>query len=484
MKPCLKPDFPHHWSNFYTPETFRITGNDMVEKLAVYLTDSQTRRFDRVLPHSAPEERLTHWKLRIKEAGGAETGALWKEGFLEEVMAQSTRLHDPRYAGHQVAVPLPQLAWLQAATALLNNGMAIDEMGPASSPMEETVMQELAKYMGLGGESGGILCHGGTLANLTALLVARQRKASGNAWKQGTEPRYAVLVSEQAHYCVDRAIRVMGWGEAGTVKVRTLSNHQIDPVALQSTFEEITGRGFEVIAVVGNACTTSTGVFDDLEMLAGFAEQYDLWFHVDGAHGAAQVFSQLNNGPLKGIEKADSVAMDFHKMLGVPALCTGLFYRNGTDAYAAFSQKAAYLYENDQDEWWNLSKRTFECTKRMLSVAVFGIWEAHGPKLWESLVDRLVDRARVAAHEIEQRPQWELFAHPQSNIVCFRLIGADNADLRQAMLENGPYYVVKTELNGETWLRCTFQNPLTDDRDIAALLDRLEELAASCSIQP
>ena len=205
---------------------------------------------------------------------------------------------------------------------------------------------------------------------------------------------------------------------------------------------------------------------------------------MDGAHGAAQVFSQLNNGPLKGIEKADSVAMDFHKMLGVPALCTGLFYRNGTDAYAAFSQKAAYLYENDQDEWWNLSKRTFECTKRMLSVAVFGIWEAHGPKLWESLVDRLVDRARVAAHEIEQRPQWELFAHPQSNIVCFRLIGVDNADLRQAMLENGPYYVVKTELNGETWLRCTFQNPLTDDRDIAALLDRLEELAASCSIQP
>ena len=174
---------------------------------------------------------------------------------------------------------------------------------------------------------------------------------------------------------------------------------------------------------------------------------------------------------------ADSVAMDFHKMLGVPALCTGLFYRNGSDAHAAFSQEAAYLYENEQEEWWNLSKRTFECTKRMLSVAVFGIWEAHGHKLWESLVDRLVDRAQTAAHAIAQRSSWQLFAQPYSNIVCFRLNGADNAALRHAMLEHGPHYIVKTVLNGETWLRCTFQNPLTEDSDIEALLDRLEELA-------
>ena len=112
-----------------------------------------------------------------------------------------------------------------------------------------------------------------------------------------------------------------------------------------------------------------------------------------------------------------------------------------------------------------------------LSVAVFGIWEALGHKLWESLVDRVVDRAQTAAHAIAQRSSWQLFAQPYSNIVCFRLNGADNAALRHAMLEHGPHYIVKTVLNGETWLRCTFQNPLTEDSDIEALLDRLEELA-------
>ena len=137
----------------------------MVEQLAAYLAESQDKRHARVLPFSPPEERLNHWKSKLKDNSNLDPGSLWKASLLEEVLAQSNRLHDPRYAGHQVAVPLPQLAWLQAATALLNNGMAIDEMGPASSPMEEAVMQELAKFMGLGSASSGILCHGGTLAN-------------------------------------------------------------------------------------------------------------------------------------------------------------------------------------------------------------------------------------------------------------------------------------------------------------------------------
>ena len=114
-----------------------------------------------------------------------------------------------------MAVPLPELAWITAATALLNNGMAIDEMGPASSPMEEAVMRSIAQYMGLGDEASGILCHGGTLANLTALLAARQCQSERDEWREGTTEKYAVLVSEQAHYCVDRAVRVRGWGGAG-----------------------------------------------------------------------------------------------------------------------------------------------------------------------------------------------------------------------------------------------------------------------------
>ncbi len=465
-----------HWSNFYTVDSFRNRGANAVDILSEYLADSQARTRSHVLNSESPTDRLKYWKSRLNGDLGPVDGALLSEDFLAEVLQRSNHLHDPRYAGHQVAVPLPELAWIQAATALLNNGMAIDEMGPASGPMEEAVMQSIAQFMGFGEDSGGILTHGGTLANLTALLAARQRKSLGNAWRDGTNQKFALLVSDQAHYCVDRAARVMGWGREGVIQVPTDKAHRIIQSELVAAHEAALSKGFQVIAVVGNACTTSTGTFDDLEMLADFAESNELWFHVDGAHGAGQVFSKTHRGVLRGLDRADSVAMDFHKMLGIPALCTGLFYRKGSDAYAAFSQEAHYLYESEDEEWWNLSKRTFECTKRMLSVAVFGIWEAHGPRLWESLVDRLVDRAKVAAAEIERRPRWELFATPKSNILCFRLRDGDNAALRSRLIERGPYYIVKTVLDGQTWLRCTFQNPLTTDEDIFGLLDTLESM--------
>lgn len=479
MENCAKVENPSEWSFHYSAQRFRDRGVKMAEMLSKYLAESQEQSRSHVLPLARPEDRLSRWEASLGLASQKGLG-LWGDDFLDRMLSQSNHLHDPRYAGHQVAVPFPELAWLQAATSLLNNGMAIDEMGPASSPMEEAVMRSIAQFMGLGPSAGGILCHGGTLANLTALLAARQRKAKENAWAKGTRERYAVLVSEQAHYCVDRAVRVMGWGASGTLEVPTDGRHRIRLDLLAERLLEAREQGIQVIAVVGSACTTSSGAFDDLNGLADFAESNDLWFHVDGAHGAAQIFSKQHRNVLNGMERADSVAMDFHKMLGIPALCTGLFYRNGRDAYCAFSQRASYLYEADvQDEWWNISKRTFECTKRMLSAAVYGIWEQHGPALWESLVNQLIANAQSFADLVEARPGWELFARPASNIVCFRSTQWDNAQLRQLLLEQGPHYIVKTEFGGQTWLRCTFQNPFTQREVQESLLDRLESLGES-----
>ena len=112
----------------------------------------------------------------------------------------------------------------------------------------------------------------------------------------------------------------------------------------------------------------------------------------------------------------------------------------------------------------------------MLSVAVYGIWEQHGAELWESLVDQLVGNAQAFAANVESREGWELFASPQSNIVCFRSTQWDNALLRKRMVIRGPHYIVKTEFGGETWLRCTFQNPFTTEAVSTSILARLEAL--------
>ena len=166
------------------------------------------------------------------------------------------------------------------------------------------------------------MCHGGTLANLVALLAARRWKAGkeDDPWESGDDEKGAVLVSEQAHYCVDRAVRIMGWGAGGVGLVSTDEQHRITEAGLEAAWDRLQSQGRRVVAVVASACTTSTGAYDNIEMLADFAERHCLWLHVDGAHGAAAAFSAKHRSWISGMERAHSVAMIFIRLWGFP-LC-------------------------------------------------------------------------------------------------------------------------------------------------------------------
>jgi len=377
-------------------------------------------------------------------------------------------------------------------TDLLNNGGAIYEIGPTNSAMEELLMARIGRMMGLPDGCGGVMCHGGTLANLVALLAARRWKAGPEAdpWTEGADGLGAVLVSDQAHYCVDRAVRIMGWGAEGVGLVATDARHKITAEGLTRALRDMESQGRRVVSVVGSACTTSSGAYDDLNLLADFAEEHGLWFHVDGAHGAPAVFSQRHAHLVSGLGRAHSVAMDFHKVMGVPALCTGLFYGRHDHSFLPFTQAAEYLWSDaEEPEWWNFGKRTFECTKRMLSTRVAAVLEEYGFEIWGHLVDRLFDLGRELADQVERRTDFELAMRPEANIVCFRHIpqsmasatpdalNAFTAALRQKHLEEGPQYVVMTRFGGNAWLRCTLMNPLTESEDLEAMLDRIAALA-------
>jgi len=437
------------------------------------------------MPWTEPALERAHWARRLGEREGL-------PALLREVVERSNGLQDPRYMGHQVAVPFPDGALVGMVTDMLNNGGAIYEMGPTNSAMEDVLMSRIGEMMGLPEGCGGVMCHGGTLANLVALLAARRHaacKRDADAWEHGDDGMGAVLVSEQAHYCVDRAVRIMGWGAEGVGLVPVDSSHRMTAEGLASTLETMQGKGRRVVAVVGSACTTSSGAFDDLALTADFAREHGLWFHVDGAHGVPAVFSDRYRPLVAGIERADSVAMDFHKIMGVPALCTGLFYARQDDSFLPFTQSAEYLWSDAEDpEWWNFGKRTFECTKRMLSTRVAAVLEEYGPEIWGVLVDRLFGLGRALAASIESRTSkgWELAMAPEANIVCFRYlpqafdsVEAENAftsRLRQRHLEEGAHYVVQTRFGGRAWLRCTLMNPLTEVSDLEAMLDGFEAL--------
>jgi L-2,4-diaminobutyrate decarboxylase len=298
-----------------------------------------------------------------------------QRGVLEHVQAalgQSTSLHTPHFLGHQVAAPFPAAALCDLVSALLNNGMAVFEMGPAASAMERAVLAFFARAVGYGETAGGVLTSGGSLGNLTALLAARQR--ARDVWHAGLKggAQLVVVCADGAHYSVARAARILGLGDAGVVTVPVDDRLRMDPAALARTLTDVKASGAVVMAVVANAGATAAGSFDPLAPIADVCAQHHVWFHVDGAHGASLALSRTRRDRVAGIERADSVVWDAHKMLGMPALVTAVLFKDGKDGAAAFAQDAGYLFEDDgEDAWSDIGKRTIECTKRMMSLKLY-----------------------------------------------------------------------------------------------------------------
>ena len=463
----------------YSPDAFRQQGHALVDLLADHLARAEAATSP-VLSYQEPDEQLAYWQADFAKSANPDPLPL-----LSDIIQRSIHLHHPQFMGHQVAPPLPLAALTGLLTGLLNQGQAVYEMGMTANALERIVTQWVAARMQLGNEAGGLLTSGGTLANLTALLTARAVCAPTDVWEQGTTSRLAIMVSEEAHYCVDRAARIMGLGTDGIIKIPTNDRFQMRTELLESCLEQAQNQGLTVFAVIGSACSTSTGSYDDLTAIADFCQAHNLWFHADAAHGGAVVFSDTYRPLVRGIDRADSVVVDFHKMMMIPALVTAVLYRRDADSYRTFQQKAQYLWaDSTSKDWFNSGKRAFECTKLMMSAKVYTVLRTYGEEIFAANVETLYGLARRFAGQVQNHPDFELAVEPESNIVCFRYIGTDqtpdqldtlNANIRKRLLKEGRFYIVQTTLRGRVWLRVSLMNPLTTDEHLTRLLETISE---------
>ncbi len=462
----------------YSPSDFREIGHQLVDMLADHLDEVQSQKENPVLAFKDPEKELAFWKRDMS----SDASML---DFYQKILDRSIHVHHPRYIGHQVAVPSVISSLSGLVTDVLSNGTGVYEMGMASNALERIVTDFVAKKIGYGPDSAGFLTSGGTLANLTALLAARNAKAPGCVWEEGHNQKLAVLVSEEVHYCIDRAARILGFGSDGIIKVPTNVSYQIETSVLNNYLENAKTKGLTVIAIVGCASSTSTGSYDDLEALAVFAENNNLWFHIDGAHGGGVIFSEKYKYLAKGIDRADSVVIDFHKMLLTPSLNTALIFKQSEDSYKTFEQKAQYLWDSQQSrEWYNSGKRTFECTKLMMSLKVYSNLRMYGEDIFEKNINRLYDLGKAFAEIIKNREEFELLIDPEANIVNFRYINTASEDLnylnskiREELILSGKFYIVQTMIGEQRYLRTSIMNPLTDEEDFKALLDEIERIS-------
>jgi L-2,4-diaminobutyrate decarboxylase len=468
----------------FDPEAFRARGHALIDQLADHLAASLARPDAPVLPWAEPAEQRARWPATFPAPGGGGDLA-------GRALAASIRLHHPRYVGHQTAPALPAGALADLVSAFLNNGMAVYEMGPAATAAEQNVLAWLAGALGFGPGAGGALTSGGSLGNLTALLAARQARAGFDVWDGGAlaGPPLALLASDQAHYCVDRAARILGWGAGGVVRVPCDERFRLRADGLEPALARARAAGRRPVALVACAGSTATGAYDPLEPAAEFCARHGLWLHVDGAHGAAAALSPKYRHLLAGVERADSVVWDAHKMLLLPALVTAVIYRDGARAPEAFRQSASYLFgagggaSGDDD----LAQRTLECTKRMLGYQLYAALAAHGPAPFAAFVERSYDLARAFARAVREAPDFELAVEPEANIVCFRLrprglepggpLDDVQARARDRVVRDGAFYLVRTRLPAGLFLRVALMNPFTTEADLDDLLSALRRAA-------
>ncbi len=459
----------------YSSEDFRKRGHELIDQLADHLESQINEANVKTLDWHIPEDERVFWNDFLEDGDETE--------LFTQILRRTTNVHNPKCIGHQVTPTAPITALTAMMSGLLNNGMAVYEMGMAPSAMERIVTDLLCKKIGYDSVSRGFLTSGGTLANLTALLSARKAKVKNDIWNEGHKQALGIMVSEEAHYCVDRAAKIMGLGEKGIVKILAAKGFQMDTTLLEREFKKAKENGIEVFAIVGSAPSTATGVYDDLEEIAAFAKKNDLWFHVDGAHGGAAIFSEKYKYTVAGIQHADSVVIDGHKMMMLPTITTALLFKDGSHSYATFSQKADYLLIQSKDEdWYNKAKRTFECTKTMMSIHWYTMFKKYGERIFDEYVTTLYNKGKTFAKIIKDSPNFELAIEPSSNIICFRYFDKKlrseelnqlNTKIRQFLLEDGEFYIVQTLLGGIRYLRCTVMNPFTEIRHFDRLISKI-----------
>ncbi|GAB3667193.1 pyridoxal phosphate-dependent decarboxylase family protein [Halopiger thermotolerans] len=409
----------------------------------------------------------------------------------EAVLAHSVGTSNPRCAAHLQCPPMIPGLVAEAILTATNQSLDSFDQAPAATVLERRVVDALCGLFGLPDSADGVFTSGGTQSNFQGLLLARDRycgrqfdrdvQASG---LPAAAESLRVLCSAEAHFTGAQAAHHLGLGEDAVVTVPTDDDRRMDPDALDATLESLEERGREPFALVGTAGTTDFGSVDPLAELADRAAERDLWFHVDAAYGGALALTDDRDGLLEGIERADSVAVDFHKLFYQPISCGAFLLRDGDD-FEWMARNAAYLNPEDHDAAGvpNLVAKSVQTTRRFDALKPYLAFRALGREGIAALVEETLELADRTASLIDAADDFELLHEPTLNAVVFRYRPRDgmdddevsrlNAAVRRHLLADGRAVVARTEVEGVTSLKFTLLNPTATLDDVAAMLDAI-----------
>ncbi|MFJ5119802.1 pyridoxal phosphate-dependent decarboxylase family protein [Kitasatospora sp. NPDC088548] len=466
---------------------FRASTESVASRLEKHLADVAIRGLE-----------LTDPEILTKTARGLMTPerdriAAFDEERLSAIVDLYVRtgiqVHSPGAMGRQFSGVIPLAGVVDFVSSVVNQPSSFYEAGQLPNVAERIMAEELNRFIGWEPDSFAMVTtSGGSLANLTALLAARN-KHFPDYWSQGGgalagRPRPAIAVGADVHYSVSRAAGVMGIGDEQLVRLPLDADQRICLDRARAALAEAERRGLEVFCLVASAGTTAVGAFDPIDGLADLAREKGIWLHVDGAHGASLLVSDKLRGKLGGIEKADSLTWDAHKMMFVPAPCTLLFYRDKRDSLGAFRQQASYVFDEQPDIYTALDSgdKNFECTKRPMIMPLWALWSIHGRALFAEKIEYLCQLTEDIHRILVDEPDFEPVHRPEANILCFRHLpdglGENEVhrlqlDIRNRLKIQGNFFISKVDIDGVAALRVVMMNHRTTTEHFRMLLGEI-----------
>jgi L-2,4-diaminobutyrate decarboxylase len=405
----------------------------------------------------------------------------------------------PHCAAHLHCPPLTAAVAADVLASATNASLDSWDQAPIAGHLEQRVVRALATLAGLdGARADGVFTSGGTQSNLMALLLARDAAARADgrvAAVDGLGPeaaRYRILCSEAAHFTVQRSASLLGLGSAAVETVAVDGAMRLRCDALDERIGRLLADGLRPVALVATAGTTDFGSVDPLAESAARARRHGMWLHVDASYGGALLLSDRHRHLLAGLHLADSVAVDFHKLLWQPVAC-GAFLVSDRAALAPLEVEVAYLNAADEGGaggGWRMphllgrslsTSRRFDALKLLVSVHTLG------RRRLGALVDRTLELTATAAVRVAAAPRLEAAHRPALSTLVFRYVpeagGAGrsdriNAAIRARLLAEGRAVLGRTAVRGRTHLKLTLLNPAATEADVAALVDLVARTGA------
>jgi glutamate/tyrosine decarboxylase-like PLP-dependent enzyme len=406
---------------------------------------------------------------------------------LEDYLTYSVRTGHPQFfnqlfAGYQ---PLGLIA--EAITAMTNTSMYTYEVAPVATLIEKTMIQKMAGLVGFK-MAEGIFVTGGSNANLVAMMAARHEKAPQVLHTGLFEQKpLSLFVSEEAHYSFAKAATILGIGTDHLYKVAVDDEGKMSLPSLREKMSLSKQKGETPFFVGATAGTTVRGAFDPIVEIGNVCREENCWLHVDGAWGASVLLSKKHRKLVDGIELADSVTWDTHKLMGAPLITSVvLFNRQSILKPINNTSGTDYLFHEEENEGsFDLGQSSLQCGRKVDAFKLWLMWKTLGDHGFETRIDKLFSLQQHAVSLIKKNPLFQLTEKPSFLNICFRVEPKEIKDqkkldelqiaIRQKLYQSGRSMVNYAKVRGQTVIRLILANFDLEEKDLHVFFTHVEQ---------